>query len=1063
MWGLLNDIKSYWELICFAASIVVFVVIFVHNTNPKIFYKALYKSIFQIKEIENKNDKIRFNENYKKFKNYTPHTIRNIKDGRILPFKSFYKDINESSTKCVFVLGSSGIGKSTLMQQLARKFKGNKIKNKANGLLDYGIIYRQFNSQQTNEQGNFSGSILSLFEHIKSDLEHSNVSDVTILLDGFDETYDLLFDDAEKVFENLMGSVTHLLNHDLSSNKIKKIIISLRPEIFTKGIFQLDDFNSDKLIYEVNKLNKEQALKMYKNISGQNHESNAVRKANLVRLENIFDTSKDVDCVFSYPFIIEWAPDLLSEIKNDKQFNKKNMYSILNTIINKALEREHNTLNKVYSKKSQSTSIDNYINEGRLFIRSVALEMLKSNAVTNCKVNYDGLSEKSTDYTEKLLNTTRRLLRISESSLNDNGPSTYTFLHNMFYWFEVADILSDINTEITKEERINYLKSFSHTLVPSLYVQALYEKYSEHIGFPNDLPDSPTKLTHIDFNKKNNSSIFIDEFFQLLPYLQTITLNGIKFDKNETSNIITSGELDLSEQSENALMLLDCFSNEYIRILDVSDCNITSTTSLLEKADKLIGLQELWSFNNPIKLETICKELTFFKHKPALYYSITTREELDFLKYGVEIPFKEISFSLMNNNPFDSLYKVIYHKQQAGFSVSIYNPSAPKESDDCQDVELLEAIYELNKQKMISIIEKNLIEFLPIAKQYISILKAEDDYIQIKIETDFVNDIINHNGLTKYETWLNSDLYHSTEAPNIKDEYKTLKEKMDTILEKYIYNFVHISQLYVSALETLGDEKRINSVFNYVIDLIHKKHTSNVCAFKYDFQQSKMSCEKVCSLITIAAECQKIKNGLAEYLLANLYRYADTIERQLANLTIEKNNTYYKADLTKKPHLKVGSEYAFYWYKQSANSNFALGMNAVGWCYMEGYGVSSPDFKLAYEWYKKSADNNCGEGIFNLATCYSSGIGINTPDHQTAFDLYKKAAEKGEAAAMLALCLCYDKCIGIDSTNHELAKYWNRKYAENHCAYDEYCLATALLCEIDKLKTLNYHSSKHLI
>ncbi len=1034
MWEFLEYIASFGEIIgaiITVSSIILAFIYVLYNNLPKPFYKTLYKSIFQIKEIKNKKDKIRFNENYKKFKNYTPHTIRNIKDGRVLPFKNFYKDINGSSTKCVFILGSSGIGKSTLMQQLAYKYKGNRLKNKAKGLLDYDIIYRQFNSQQTNERNDSHSSISTLFELIRSDLEHSDVSDVTILLDGFDETYDLLFDDAEKVFENLMSSVTRLLNQDLSSNKIKKIIISLRPEIFTKGMFQLDDYNCDKLIYEVNKLNKEQALNMYKNFSEQNNETKAVRKANLMRLETIFDNSKDIDCVFSFPFIMEWAPDLLSEIKNDKQFSKQNMYSILDTIINKALEREHNVLNKVHSKRSQTTSIDDYTNEGKLFIRSVALEMLKSNATANCTVNYNGLSEKSADYTEKLLNTTRRLLQISESNLDNNGPSTYTFLHNMFYWFQVADILSDINTEITKEERINYLKSFSHTLVPSLYVQALYEKYSEYVDFPTDLPESSTKLTHIDFNNKNNSCVFIDELFPLFPYLQTITLNGIKFDKNETSNIIISGELDLSEQSENAFLLLDCFSNGYIRILDISDCNITCATSLFESADKLTDLQELWSFNNSISLETICKELTFLKHKPVLYYSLATKEELDFLKHGVETPFKEVSFSLMNNTPFDPLYKIIYQKQQSGFSVSIYNPSAPEENDDCQDVELLEAIYELNKQKMISITEKHLIEFLPIAKQYISLLKAEDDYIQVKIETDFVNDIINHNGLTKYETWLNSDSSYNIEVSDIKEEYIAVKEKMDTILEKYINHFVHIAQLYVSALEKLNDEGKINAVFNYVIKLIQYKSRANECFFKYNLQSTKSKFTPLTSLINIVARCRMIKNGYAQYLLAKLYHYTADLERTLSATKLSKIFPNYRAGLTDISSCKNISECAFNWYKQSAENGFAVGMVCLGWCYETGYGIDAAIPKLAIKWYQESIENHCADGMYNLGTCYSRGYGVDAPNPELAFDLYKQAAESGDLTAMLHLSLCYKKGIGT-KVNPSLANYWSRKHIENN-------------------------------
>lgn len=220
------------------------------------------------------------------------------------------------------------------MQRLAFKFKINRLKNRLHSLLDYGIIYRQFNSQMLINNHDSCDAIATLFTHINNDLSNLNISNATVLLDGFDEVADLLVEDSKIVFEELIRQIQGLVNEHSQTNKLNKIIISLRPEIFDNGIFVLNDLNISKLIFEVNKLTEDQAQSMYKKVSVQSGEKRSTRKKNLTRLKGIMNNSNDADSVFAYPFIMEWAPELFAEFSDDDKLNEQNLYLILDTIIN---------------------------------------------------------------------------------------------------------------------------------------------------------------------------------------------------------------------------------------------------------------------------------------------------------------------------------------------------------------------------------------------------------------------------------------------------------------------------------------------------------------------------------------------------------------------------------------------------------------------------------------------------------------------------------------------------------------------------------------------------------
>lgn len=320
------------------------------------------------------------------------------------------------------------------------------------------------------------------------------------------------------------------------------------------------------------------------------------------------------------------------------------------------------------------------------------------------------------------------------------------------------------------------------------------------------------------------------------------------------------------------------------------------------------------------------------------------------------------------------------------------------------NVDLLEAIYELDKLIMMRTINNKLVKFLPVAKQYISFLKESNDDIQVKIETDFINDIINHNGLGEHSTWYEDVECSDISKDDIEEEYLSLKSGMNLAVEAYIDNFLLIAYLYSSILKQNNNEDKIKNVFDYIAGIIVDKSKHHTWCIKYkSLYDGKSERSVFFKFLNIAANCENTKNGYAQFLLGNCFLYGKYVEE------------YHKS--------------AFEWYKNSAENGCAEGMVGLGWYYQNGYGMDKPVPEKAFHWFEKSAKNGCTGGMNNLGWCYENGYGIDKPVPKQAFHWYKKGAEKDDTDAIEKLIWCYEKGYGTEPDAKEVA-FWRKKLDE---------------------------------
>ena len=1043
-----------------------------YNHKKKSFFRSLYKALYGIKDV--KSDKENFREAYAKFRKYVPHRLKEADSGKELSFKELYKELNgDGHNKCIFILGSSGVGKTTVLQQLAYRLKKNKTKARAKSLVDYGIIYRQFKSQQFDRTDDSADGIKALFEYVKSDIDAVKSEDAVIILDGLDEAFDFLKLSSEEVLSELAGEISKLLSRTNQSDKIRKIIISLRPEVFPEGVRIINDINLPKTVYEVRLFNKEQAVAMYKSTSYRRRERAAVRRENLKRLTKLFDGKGTKDCVFAYPFILEWASELFAEIPDDSLLTQNNLYSILDTITNRALIREYEILGNVYSRSSQFRENTAFsTEEGRAFTRMLAEKMLRNNAVNNCFISPDRLKQSSSDSTELLLKSTRRLLRLTDSSAED---AQYTFLHNMFYWYFVADILTDENADISLSDRKRYVSAFRQTPVPSLYVQALFAKYPKNLERSGIMPQTPREFSHVRFNSTSENGIYLDRLLGFFPSIEQLTLNGVYFGKDATENILMSRELDLlNSKSEESLKCLLCFSPDFIRMLDISSSKFNNAKVAAEYVSRLTSLEELDISEAVMNIKSFFRSLGL-SCAPRLIVSCKTGEDIGFLWEDVPLPFSEICVKILSKNPFNPIYLSLYEKRKQGLNISLWDTTFLYETEDCTDESIAEAVYELNKPVIKRFFEnqninisKRLESFVHLALIYMRLLKKRGDEGKISEVFDFVIGFISDSSEAKWSI-TPKNLYDTDGKKELLFEFIKIAAECDSVINTkarfFLGDFFYYTNLnkrdyfkafywYKSAAENgsaagmyslgfcyhhaYGTEENPEEAYSWYKKAAENGNASGMYNLGWCYHHAygtEENPKEAYKWYKKAAE-----NGDASGMcnLGWCYHHAYGTKENPGEAykwykkSAENGNASGMYNLGWCYHYAYGTEEspeeAYEWYKKSAENGSAGGMNQLGWCYHHAYGTEENPGE-AYEWYKKSAENGNATGMDWLGWCYQNKIGTEE-NPEEAYKWYKKAAENGDASGMCDLGWCYQNACGTEE-NPEEAYNWYKKSAEN--------------------------------
>ncbi|MFJ2976726.1 tetratricopeptide repeat protein [Kluyvera sp. NPDC087067] len=120
--------------------------------------------------------------------------------------------------------------------------------------------------------------------------------------------------------------------------------------------------------------------------------------------------------------------------------------------------------------------------------------------------------------------------------------------------------------------------------------------------------------------------------------------------------------------------------------------------------------------------------------------------------------------------------------------------------------------------------------------------------------------------------------------------------------------------------------------------------------------------------------------------------------------------------------IEVDYNKSFYWYKKSAEQEFAPALYNLGRYYENGIGVNK-DPRVAREYYSRSARQGFALAQVNLGKLLLDGKGGDI-DYNQAHELFKKAAEVGSSVAMYDLGYMYENGLGIPKDDTTAAEWY---------------------------------------
>ncbi len=551
--------------------------------QKKKFYKALF------------NDDMALTKREKYFiKHYVKHNLTleysadedaRVKEGEELSFKTFLKQtLKNEEVKIVFIAGSAGVGKSTLMYNLAARCREKLKKGDTANLVNYGILFYKLSKRQ---------SIETILQHIEGTISH-NQKQYTLFLDGLDEITDLQSKDGKAILSNLIDG---LRNNNDASQSVKKIFISLRPEIFESGFKDIKNClstleklgDNSTVLYKVCNFNEKQILAMQRiaKYDKDKKTSHKTRKQNLQKLKLIIKNNPK--SVFTYPLILSWADDILSEYKNIEKLKYISWYEALNAVVTKELEREY----KIYSSREtfakDKIEEGDFITKAEVFLAKVALDMALGEGYVyrDDAPTEDGENryELSGDNNGDRYFTDRLLKYVEWSEQEDNDKPHYEFIHNTIFWKVLADVVLDpqTNQKVRKEIIFKYKK-----VTPLLQYcrQGLWSSYENEVFPYSDLEymriaDNGGADKVIKCRIKESGApleIILSCFYEFNEIEVDDPIR--RFDFSQIKEFVENRKIDFSNRPISDLSILNSFGWDSFDILDCSNTSIINADDI---------------------------------------------------------------------------------------------------------------------------------------------------------------------------------------------------------------------------------------------------------------------------------------------------------------------------------------------------------------------------------------------------------------------------------------------------------------------------------------------------
>ncbi|KAL0213645.1 hypothetical protein P9112_005829 [Eukaryota sp. TZLM1-RC] len=134
-------------------------------------------------------------------------------------------------------------------------------------------------------------------------------------------------------------------------------------------------------------------------------------------------------------------------------------------------------------------------------------------------------------------------------------------------------------------------------------------------------------------------------------------------------------------------------------------------------------------------------------------------------------------------------------------------------------------------------------------------------------------------------------------------------------------------------------------------------------------------------------------------------------------------------------------ELAFLWFQKAAETGCVDSMAALGFCFLEGFGVDQ-DYEKGFLWSKKAAHGGNSGAMTNLGRCYCIGLGVEQ-NQKDAIYWFEKGSDAGDSDSMSNLGDCYYLGQGTKQ-NFKYAAFYYQKAAELGDEYGMYGLGLCL-------------------
>ena len=538
--------NNFWDMVSILCSVIVvvfgFVVAVVRGHSKRKFF-----NIYADKCLGLSKDNEQLSRAYYRFKHYTSHTLTNrtniddINAANNIPYRKFCKLIQNN--KITVITGSSGIGKSILMQKIAYKFRSKKRGKSFDEIKDYGIIFygkKDYTFLKDNTKGQKT-IMQALLEDI--DEKCKDATTYSIYIDGLDELLLLeSTDEEDKCNNDIIKEFFKSINK--RTKNCKRFVISLRPEVVAtqsdgeyigRNIFHDYDnlHKSGTQLWEVDRFIIKKVMRMYKKESHLSREPLIQRYQNVKKLNAFFNNKINENTVFSFPFIITWLPEIFKETSESDLINCT-WYDVLKLIVDNNAEREL----EISDDEFENPEKENFIDEFHKTVTKIALFMGENKAEALTANDVDRTcGSASTDIRKVMEVLSHRLLVATETTEGQK----YEFIHNLIYWYVLANALADVNYDCKK--RIEILNQYSSTPLEELYYRALWTKHKECFSNYTAMSQDNAKRAENEFmqavKNKNitaNSAQNISHaaLLKMLYGLDEITLDGIEYDSGGT-------------------------------------------------------------------------------------------------------------------------------------------------------------------------------------------------------------------------------------------------------------------------------------------------------------------------------------------------------------------------------------------------------------------------------------------------------------------------------------------------------------------------------------------------